>query len=827
MSKVECTHCHLDFNEEVMIVEKVDFVDAASPENSSAKTTIRYFSEESSAKPTAIRYFCCTGCQGVFHLLSDSGLDGFYDKLGTKKLSAPTHSFEESSSFDTPSFYEQFVRKNEDGFEEISLIIEGIHCSACVWLNEKALNRLEGVVEVSINYANNKAKVIWADHIVKLSAIINMIRSIGYNAYPYDPSIQEEKANKERKDFYLRIAVAFFGAMNIMWIAIAQYAGYFSGMDKEMKTILNVGEWILATPVLFYSGWVFFKGAYFGIKNKIVNMDILVATGALLTYIYSIYITLLQEGEAYFDSVAMIITFVLLGKFLEVLSKKSAADTLDMIGRHVPKEVNVLREEVLERVSVHEVRVGDIIEIRPGEKAALDGEVIAGEGYFDEASLSGESHPVFKKEDDKIISGTICVDTLFRYRVLKDFSHSTLSKLVSMLENAMRKKPRIEMLANKISGHFSTAILILAVLTFFVWWLWPHSFDRSFMVGISVIVIACPCALALATPVATLIGLGLGAKRGILFKEAAQIETMAKAEILILDKTGTLTEGKPDVINAETFEGFDPSLLLALSTSSLHPIAKAVASHIKKEYERIAPYILRSSKQVPARGIAAVYDGKKVLGGNAEFMKDNGIEVTVTSEYSLFFFAVEDRLMAYYELRDKPREGVAELLQMCKENAIRVVMLTGDHRASAQSIADEFGIEEYYSDLSPKDKADFVQKYSDKVSVMVGDGVNDVLALAHANIGIAMGSGSDISIEVSDVVLLNDSIKSLKEAFLISKRTFKLVKQNLAISLVYNAITIPLAMAGYVIPLIAAASMSFSSLLVVGNSIRIKWKWNR
>lgn len=796
LSKIECSHCHLDFDEKVLIKDED-------------------------------RYFCCTGCQGVFHLLSDSGLEGFYDKVGSKKLSAPSHSFEDSSSFDTPSFYEQFVRKNDEGFEEISLIIEGIHCSACVWLNEKALHRLEGVIEVSINYANNKAKLVWADHIIKLSSIINMIRSIGYNAYPYDPSIQEEKANKQRKDFYLRIAVAFFGAMNIMWIAIAQYAGYFSGMDQQMKTILNVGEWILATPVLFYSGWIFFKGAYFGIRNKIVNMDILVATGALLTYIYSIYITLLQEGEAYFDSVAMIITFVLLGKFLEVLSKKSAADTLDVIGRHVPNEVNILKDEEIERISVHEVRVGDIIEIKPGEKAALDGEVIQGEGYFDEASLSGESHPVHKQGSDKIISGTICVDSLFRYKVLKDFSHSTLSNLVSMLENAISKKPRIEMLANKISGYFSTVILFLALTTFFAWWFWPHSFDRSFMVGISVIVIACPCALALATPVATLIGLGLGGKRGILFKEASQLETMAKAELLILDKTGTLTEGKPNVIKAELFEGFDPSLLLALSLSSLHPISQAISTYAKKEYEGLETYTLLSSKQVPARGIAAVYDGKKVLGGNAEFMRDNGIEVKIKSSFSLFFFAVEDRLMASYELRDRPREGVTELLDMCKENKIRVVMLTGDHQASAQSLADELGIKEYYSDLSPVDKANFVQEHENKVSVMVGDGVNDVLALAHANIGIAMGSGSDISVDVSDVVLLNDSMKSLKEAFLISRRTFRLVKQNLSISLVYNMITIPLAMAGYIIPLIAAASMSFSSLLVVANSIRIKWKWNR
>lgn len=796
LSKVECTHCHLDFDESVMIAD-----------------------EE--------HYFCCTGCQGVYHLLSDSGLDNFYDKLGKQKLSAPSHTFEDSSSFDTSSFYELFVKKNEDGFEEISLVIEGIHCSACVWLNEKAINKLEGVVEVNINYATSKAKLVWADHIIKLSAIIDMIRAIGYNAYPYDPSIQEEKANKERKDFYLRIVVAFFGAMNIMWIAIAQYAGYFTGMDQEMKTILNVAEWILATPVLFYSGWIFFKGAYFGFKNKIVNMDILVATGASLTYIYSIYITLFGDGEAYFDSVAMIITFVLVGKFLEVLSKKSAADTMDLISKHIPNEVNIIKEGVVERISVHEVSVGDTIEIKPGEKAALDGEVLEGEGYFDEASLSGESHPILKKPGERIVSGTICVDTLFRYKVQKDFSHSTLSKLVSMLENAMSKKPSIEMLANKISGVFSSVVLGLSFLTFLVWWSWPHSFDRSFMVAISVIVIACPCALALATPVATLIGLSLGGKRGILFKEAAMLEVMAKADMLIVDKTGTITEGKPTVVKVEVLNEVNQALLLGVCESSLHPIAQGLASYLKKENETLTPLKLSSSKQVPSRGIEAVYEGQKVLGGNAEFMREAGIKVEVSSPYSLFFFAVDNKLISYYELRDKPKEGVEELLDMCKENKIEVVMLTGDHEDAAESIAKEVGITNFHAGLSPEQKAEYVSKHQDKVRVMVGDGVNDVLALAHANIGIAMGSGSDIAIEVSDVVLLNDSLKSLKEAFLISRRTFFLVKQNLAISLVYNLITIPLAMAGYIIPLIAAASMSFSSLLVVGNSLRIKYKWSK
>jgi len=798
LSKIECSHCHLDFDEEVMIKDE-------DGENT-------YF-------------FCCTGCQGVFHLLSDSGLDGFYDKLGSKKLTAPTHTFEDSSSFDSKTFYEQFVKKNEDGFCEISLVIEGIHCAACVWLNEKALHKLKGVIDVHINYTNNKAKIVWADHIVKLSSIIEMIRSIGYNAFPYDPSIQEEKANKERKNYYLRIVVALFSSMNIMWIAIAQYAGYFSGMTQEIKNILNLAEWILATPVLFYSGWTFFRGAYFGIKNKIVNMDILVATGASLTYIYSIYITLNESGEAYFDSVSMIITFVLLGKFLEVLSKKSAADTLDIIGKHIPNEVNVLRNDNIETVPVHDVKVGDIVEIRPGEKAAIDGEVLEGEGYFDESSLSGESRPIYKKLDDKIISGTVCVDARFRYKAMKDFSSSTLSHLVSMLDSAMSKKPSIELLANKISGHFSTAILVLAFLTFLLWLGLDNGFDRSFMVGISVIVIACPCALALATPVATLIGLSLGGRRGILFKEAAQLETMAKAQLLILDKTGTITEGKPKVINSKEYQDVDKSLLLALCNSSLHPISQAISSYLKEE--DIKPAELLTVTQVPSRGVTAVFNGKKVLGGNAEFMKEAGIEVDIKSKYSLFFFAVEDKLISYYELRDSPKEGIKELLEYCKKSKIEVVMLTGDHKESASAIAKEVAIDKFYADLSPEDKANFVLEHKNKVSIMVGDGVNDILALAHANIGISMGSGSDIAIDVSDVVLLNDSLVSLKEAFLISRRTFTLVKQNLAISLVYNLITIPLAMAGFIIPLIAAISMSISSLLVVGNSIRIKWKWQK
>ena len=284
---------------------------------------------------------------------------------------------------------------------EIHLIIEGIHCSACVWLNEKVLHKTDGIIEATINYSTNKAKVVWDPEEVKLSKIIETVRSIGYNAYPYDASLQEERANKTKKEYYSRILVGVFGTMNIMWIAIAQYAGYFTGMEQRFKDILNVAEFILSTPVLFYSGWIFFRGAYYGFKNHVVNMDTLVASGALLAYIYSIYAMISQTGEVYFDSVTMIVTFVLVGKYLEILSKKHAVDTLDSIMGSTPTEVMVVKDGIKALVGVENVQVGDLIEVKPGEKIVIDGVVTSGEGSFDESSLTGENEPIYKQKEDQ------------------------------------------------------------------------------------------------------------------------------------------------------------------------------------------------------------------------------------------------------------------------------------------------------------------------------------------------------------------------------------------------------------------------------------------
>ncbi len=796
MSTVKCDHCHLEFDESVMIAD-------------------------------GDHRFCCKGCQGVYHLLSDEGLDSFYDKVGDTKLAPPTEQFEDASNFDSPAFYERFVKTNDEGFNEIALIIEGIHCAACVWLNEKALHKMDGIVDVHINFTTNKAQITWADSVVKLSQIIEMIRAIGYNAFPYDPSIQELRANKERKDYYLRMTVAVFSLMNMMSISFAQYHGYFSGIEEDIVTILNVGEWVLATPVLFYSGWVFFRGAYYGMRNKIVNMDLLVATGAVLTYFYSIYITLFKLGEAYFDSVTMIIAFVLFGKFLEVLSKKSAADTLDVISKHVPNEVKVVQGNHVETLSVHDVHIGDIVILHSGEKAALDGVVVQGEGSFDESSLTGESEPIFKQEGDLIISGTVSVDATLRYEVSKDFAHSTLSNLVAMLENSMSKKPRIEQLANRLSEYFSSIILLFSLLTFLVWWWWPHDFNTAFMVGISVIIIACPCALALATPVATLVGLGLGAKRGILFKEAAQLETLANATTVVFDKTGTLTRGKPEVISAQWLENIDSSIVYALAMSSNHPVSKGVAAYL--EQDGLKQLALEGTKQIAARGVKGDHQGVTYFGGSRRFIEEQGIECTVSVAHTAFYVATEEALVAVFELMDQPKDDAQSLVAYLASKKVKSVMLTGDHESAARQVADHVGISSYKSELTPDEKEAYVvalQNSGEKV-IMVGDGVNDILALARADIGIAMGNGSDIAIDVSDVVLMQDSLTSLQEAFKIGYTTYGLIKQNLGLSLLYNAITIPLAMAGYIIPMVAAVSMSLSSLLVVGNSMRIRYRWKK
>ncbi|WP_419770394.1 MAG: heavy metal translocating P-type ATPase [Candidatus Marinarcus sp.] len=810
MSTIKCNHCHVEFSKDVMIKEN-DL------------------------------YFCCNGCQGVYHLLKDGGLDSFYEKLGNKTIAPPLQTDFDTSKFDLESFEKRFVQTLDNGLKKVDLIIEGIHCAACVWLNEKVLYDTKGIVEANINFTNNKAKIVWNEEQVSLSEIINKIRSIGYNAYAYDSKIADEKATQAKRDYFIRMMVAVFATMNIMMLSVAKYTGFFRGIDDDVMDLIHIGEFILTTPVLFYSGWIFFKGAYFGLKNRIVNMDLLVSAGASLSYIYSIYVMLGGHGESYFDSVTMIITFVLVGKYLEVIGKKSAVDTLDKIKSQLPLEAVIIKENQKTVVALDEIEVGDIIELRAGEKACVDGELLIGTASFDESSISGESKFIYKNIGDKIFSGTINTDSLIQYRASTTFANSTLNSIVTLLEDSLSSKPQIEYTANELSKKFSLTILTLSLLTFCVWYFFglqfgfvhegANHFEQAFIVAISVIVIACPCALALATPIASLVGISQLANKGLLFKEAKFIETLARATKVVVDKTGTITNGELSVKKARILDDniHKLNLLYSILEASNHPISLSVKAYLKNKYPELVYKDITEVKHINARGVVGKYtnvEGKtfEILGGNQELLHENGIHYKFDSQCSVYMFAINKRVIATFELEDSLKEDAKAFVEYIQNQNIEIIMLTGDNKEVAQKIAKQVGIKKFVAHINPIEKANYIKKLKDEgeIVIMAGDGINDAVALSNCDVAVAMGSGADISISVSDVVLLNNSLKSLKDAFVISKRTYKFIKQNLAISLVYNIITIPLAMFGFVIPLVAALSMSLSSLIVVANSMRIK-----
>jgi Cu+-exporting ATPase len=755
--------------------------------------------------------------------LKNEGLEGFYDRRGKTSLEPPKTILDDTKKFDLDGFKEKYIRE-KDGFCEVSLIVSGIHCAACVWLNEKILHKLDGVIEAHISQANNKAKIIWDPEIISLSSIIEAIRSIGYNAYPYDSKLQETHANAQRRDYYARLAFGIFAVMNIMWIAIAQYYGYFFGIEQNAKNILTFAEFLLATPTLFFTGSIFFKSAYYGIKNGFVTMDLLIASGSSLTYTYSLYAMLSGVGEPYFDSVTMIITFVFAGKFLEVLMKKKAVDTLDSIAGMLPTEVLLVDGDEKKFVSVESIKKGDLIELKAGEKVVIDGICVSGEGSFDEASLSGESIPVLKSKGSKIISGTICLDSVILYRAEAKAQDSTVSKITALLEDAMSKKPHIEQLANQISRKFSTTILSIAFITLFFWW-YVSGFNEALIIAISVVVIACPCALGLATPVSTLVGLGAAAKKGVLFKETKFLESLAKCDVLVLDKTGTITLGKPEVVKMEKFGEFDIDILYSLVKSSLHPISKGIAKYLESFENSPKEIALTNIKMLEAKGVEASFKGRRIIGGNSRLLMEYGFECE-EKEATNYLFAIDDKICAHFILKDIPRNDAKNAIEAIKELGIKVVMLTGDNENAAREMAELTNIKEFHASLLPQQKAEFIEnlRTQGKKVVMAGDGINDALALAKSDIAISLGSGTDIAVNVSDIVLMSDSLSALAKAFLISKKTYRTVKQNIAFSILYNATTIPLAVSGFVMPLIAALSMSLSSLVVVANALRIKIK---
>lgn len=792
--------------------------------------------------------FCCNGCKNVYAYLKSQGLSEFYSRLkkGEQNLAKPSSKHFDKQS--AGSMFSKLLRRDENSpfICELEVLISGIHCPACIWLNEKALSNLEGVLELNISATTSKARVLFDERKTALEDILNLIIAIGYDPKPFN-AIKSAK-NSLSREYYARLIVALACSMNIMWVAIAIYSGYFEELSAGAKKILHFAEFVLASPPVFYTASVFYRSALSALKLRQISMDVNVSLGILSVYFYSVYAMLTGSAQVYFDSACMLVTFIFAGKFLQTKATQKAAQGLENISSLFVEQVMSVKNLGNFRIpnisefkpcDVSEVKSGDFVLLRSGERAMIDGVVLSGEASVDNSSINGESVPVGISKDDALLSGALCAEGSVIYKATSSFQGSFLNKLSKLLSNASFARAQIEELANKISSHFGWAILGLCVASFVFWSaanISAWSGASAFGVAISVLVIACPCALSLATPIATLVAMGTSTKRSIVFKDAKVLETLAKCDIVAFDKTGTLSKANLKVLSEQRFLPFDDGALLALASASTHPISKAVASYILEN--ALSPFrqdALENIQNIAGKGITATYKGVKIAGGSAAFIesmafieskafvKSLGASLADEGGSSEYYFMYDNKLVARFFLDDELREGAKASIKELKKMGLKVLMLSGDKQIVASKVASELGIDKSHGELNPEQKATLIKELQKSANVvMVGDGINDILALKSANVGIAMGSGASVSVGVSDVVLLRDELGDLVFALRLAKKTFKVIKENLFISLVYNALSIPLAMAGFIIPLFAAISMSFSSLLVVLNSLRLK-----
>jgi heavy metal translocating P-type ATPase len=627
--------------------------------------------------------------------------------------------------------------------------------------------------------------------------------------------------------------------MQLMLLSFGLYAGYFQGMDPREKHWLEFFALLVCTPVLFYSGWPFLRGAYGGLRNRVLNMDVLISLGALSAYFLSIH-HMLTRGEVYFDTSAMIITLVLLGRFLEHSAKRRASQAVARLLALQPQDARLVRGRDRVMVPVSSLKKGDMLEIRPGEKVALDGIIKEGVSEADESLVTGESRPVEKAPGSGMIGGTINGLGTVIMEVTRVGQETTLSRIVRLVENAQASTAPIHRFADRVSAYFIPFVVAAAGLTF---WYWHRYFyaDQSLLLAVSVLVIACPCALGLATPVAVLAGTGRAAGRGILIKGGDVLERMHKVDTVVMDKTGTLTTGKMSVVEirgqgsgGKGQGGEKATLLYAASAEqrSEHLLGAAIVRYAREK--GILPLRSEGFQAVPGQGVRAMIEGKQVFVGKQNLLEQEGVvvypeiaaeaEILEQSGRTVVFVSQEKVLLGMIALMDSPKPDAAFAVGRLKRMGIEVVMMTGDNRTTARVIAERTGIEKVLSGVLPAGKSEEVTRLrtEGRVVAMVGDGINDAPALAAADVGVAMSAGSDIAMESAGMVLMRSDLTGVLQAVELSRKTFRVIKQNLFWAFFYNVAAIPLAMAGLLHPIVAAGAMAMSSVTVVANSLRLR-----
>lgn len=787
-----------------------------------------------------LRHFCCVGCRAVCRSIFDAGLDGFYRRTPEgETLGPPPEIPEDAGIYDIDDVVSDCLAETGD-LREINLLVEGIHCAACVWLIEKALEKPKGVASASVNLSSGRLRIRWDNRNIALSEIIRRLASVGYSAVPYNPRTADGSMMRLKRSYLYRIAFAGFAMMNLLWISVALYSGADRG---EFRQFFHWLGFALATPTLLYSAYPFLRGAWGSLRRLHPNMDLPIATGAAATYLYSSYITLdpKVEGEVYFDTVVTFIFVILIGRYLETASRDRAMSAAQRLTELQPKVATVLRDGREELVSVKAVRVGDRVAVRPGERIPVDGMIVEGRSSVDESMLTGESVPVGKGVGERVASGTINSAGALVIEVDRTGKDTTLSRIIGLVEDAQMSRAPIQRMADRIVPWFVGLTIILSLVTFNVWL--GEGVDRALMAATSVLIITCPCALGLATPVAIAVASGLGARHGLLVKDGKALETLAGADHFVFDKTGTLTEGKMTVSETVTAPGMDEAGLLMLASSAERNSEHAIGRAVIRAAEDMGVDPLKGEVSNfgcrPGCGVRALVDGIEVAVGSRRWMGDLGIKMSGVLERdvermegegkTVVYVAAGSRLSGVIGVADRMREEAAGVARYLQRSDVQTTLLSGDRALVAEAMAVKLGEMKVKAELLPEDKEKEVaafQESGDTVA-MVGDGINDAPALIRADVGIALGSGTDISIESADIVLMKSGLEGISTAFDLSRRTVRTIWQNIGISLIYNAVMVPLAMMAKVTPVVAALAMPISSLLVIGNAARISTFFRR
>ncbi|WP_120960200.1 heavy metal translocating P-type ATPase [Helicobacter pylori] len=786
---MKCSHCQLEFKESELFKEVINHKEL---------------------------YFCCTGCARVYALLLDLNLESFYDKLNDSTLT-PVTPQDSMSALEL----EQALEENNKGELILNLLLEKTHCNACLWLNQKVLERLKGVKKVSVNFTTHHLQIVF-EKSLNPKEIIQKIESLGYGAKIYNVQNYTLKAQKEQRSYLLTLSVGFFATMNLMFIAIAKYASYGgasyggasygAGMDKLMQRNLDLVSLFLSLLVLVVVGRFFIKGAFYGLKNGVLGMDLSVSFGALSAFVYSLYAMLVSQ-ETYFEASSTILTLVFGSKFLELKARLFANEKCLALESHEIHSVIVVEKDKQTEKHPKDVAIDSVVWVPSGAKIALDGALL-NSASVDASLISGEFKPLELGVNDPILGGYVNVGAPFSYQVSANFQNSRLSSLLETLKKSFLEKPLIESSANQIADIFSKAVLFLAFISFLLWQFGlGGNFEKALMVCISVLVISCPCAFALATPIALVIGVFKNPL--IVFKEALFLETLAKVKKIFIDKTGTLTQKEVLLKEKIIYEEFDERLLKSLLKTREHLAHSAILKSLhgdEVDLEQIEFF---------AHGLKANYQNETLLVGSLKFLNAMGVDTPMKESANIMVgFAKNKTLCALFILEERLKANAKEVVQALQNKGLELEILSGDNESSVKECAKKLGISKYHANLTPEDKAQTISSYKG-VCAMIGDGNNDALALKQASVSLGFEK-SALSKSACDILLLEEDLSLLEKAFHNAQKVYQVVLQNIVLSLIYNAILIPVAMLGYINPLIASLSMSASSLLVVLNSLRLK-----